>query len=784
MARLRESLEGANSQIIDLQEEREGILQDRTHALSTLEKTQGEFEVIKARLERSEMEKEDLLRLLERRQVDIDGLQGQVEGANGRLREIREALLKREVEVNEWQNKANLANRLLEASREEAEKMKKQSEWTSTELEQTLNELGTLRKQKAAELGSLQARLDAAQQEKSRSEEQLEIMRQTLKEKDIKLEDTLRRLHELESRFAHEEAQFMQEMGANVRLIELYRQGLDEANGRLKELEEMLQIARESGKTVDVRIAEANTKTQQRVQQLEAQLEAKEQEIAMVRAHLRSDDSQRSMSDVYGELARVKNELLYCRQENTRLKGCIEDICQDIEARVPVLQMERKENERLKADLNTLSQQLVQLSRSRDELEARGRTSEAERTNLQKANNLLQQQVCDLGRQIQTLLGEMEGVGEEKSTGLDHHDEQVVDAGQIIEERLLVFRNVQELQVRNQELLKVVRELSQQQETLELERLQKVEVEMRAALEANVAELADLREQRQKQASLVESLIRQRDMLREMLNNQDTNGTRGNLEGNNSDINNNTNNNGDNPSASGNLNRVPSINEELDEIKAEFAIFKDEKAATERHLEEVLEKARIELTEAKTRCAQLEAQVRFSSERYDLLKQNYDMERSELANLRQSNAQAMNSIVQHQTQLQQLMGELVSAKDSQHRLSTQSASQRVEVEVLRQSERRLTSEIVSLQEEKERLNQLLANLRAMTVEHEGSEESLKSHLTSQVEFLERELQSARQKIFEEVESHKLAIATADREYRDLLRRHEQLVQKAIITLYH
>ncbi len=107
----------------------------------------------------------------------------------------------------------------------------------------------------------------------------------------------------------------------------------------------------------------------------------------------------------------------------------------------------------------------------------------------------------------------------------DQSSGEVVDSDHVISERLVVFRNIQELQLRNQELLRVVRELSQQQEAVEVEKLCTAEAELRKRLEETSNELEEMCEARRRQTALVESLVRQRDMLREMVASSSFNST-------------------------------------------------------------------------------------------------------------------------------------------------------------------------------------------------------------------------------------------------------------------
>ena len=93
---------------------------------------------------------------------------------------------------------------------------------------------------------------------------------------------------------------------------------------------------------------------------------------------------------------------------------------------------------------------------------------------------------------------------------------------QLIAQRLVTFRDMEELQARNQELLAVVRELSAQQEAADGADVTRSETHVRLQTELSAAqeELEELRVARLRQESMVESIVRQRDMYRSLLHEQ------------------------------------------------------------------------------------------------------------------------------------------------------------------------------------------------------------------------------------------------------------------------
>lgn len=753
-AKLEAALDEVASELRSLQEGREREYAERSTISADVEKLKAENDIMRARCERLEIEKTDLQRALERRQVDADGLATQVEAAANKLKELREMLLKREGELCESQGRMASAMRQTERAQDEVEKYRKQASWSAEELERTSHDFASYRQQKSGELATLQAQLEIAEQAVVQKSEQVERLRGSLRDKESKLEELLVRIRDAETTLADREAIFVQEMDAKTRLAELYKDAMEDGMARLEETELLLASIQNSSVHVDEQIRKIESAADARIVEIEAQLHEKEAQVEQLCQHLGTSSNSPRLTDLYADYANVRNELLASKQETGRLKGCIQDICTDLEARAPVLQAERREKERLKQDVVSMSHQLLLVSQARDESDSRARNLEAVLRETRGSKVLLERQVKDLGKQVQSLLAEMEGVARPGDQAGDEMCD-VVDADQVIDERLVVFRNIQELQVRNQELVRVLRELSEQQETAELARLQHSEEELRQLLDANAAELAELREHRQKQTVLVESLVRQRDMLREMLNSAQQQQQQQIV-----------------PTTSAS----PNPDSRVEDLRAEYEMYKEEKTESLRYLESLLDKSQAELSEMRTRCAQAEAQLAFAQERRALLQESYTMEHNELTALRQSHGAAMAMLTQHQSQMQHMLSELMSAKDSQQRLASQLASHRVELEMTKAQALRTNEQAETLQQEKDRLSQLLSALQAMAAEQEGTEVTLKQHLSEQIDSLTRELLTVRQAMAQEVESHRLAMAVADREYRDVVRRHEQIME--------
>lgn len=143
-----------------------------------------------------------------------------------------------------------------------------------------------------------------------------------------------------------------------------------------------------------------------------------------------------------------------------------------------------------------------------------------------RENDLLQKQLEDLGRQVQSLLREI-GRREDPTIPSDDDLDQMpqepaenIEA--VITNNLVLFRSIGGLQEQNQKLLKIVRELGAKMEAEEKDYREAMEKEqgeaVREAHEAIQELAAQLERQKKNSEVTIQAYMKERDALRSMLN--------------------------------------------------------------------------------------------------------------------------------------------------------------------------------------------------------------------------------------------------------------------------
>ena len=205
-----------------------------------------------------------------------------------------------------------------------------------------------------------------------------------------------------------------------------------------------------------------------------------------------------TVTGIYSQMVGLGEELQAEKSETQRLNLYIEQILHEIEERAPLLKQQREDYELAVAAVGGLTESLesareeVELRRSEAD-EARRRLAGVEWDRDRQA-----QQASDLGRQVATLVREVEasrGGARSSLRSTSSSSQQALNTSNVdsvIEGRLLTFRDVAELQERNIELVAVVRELSAQHEAQESSLVEEKTAELRQELDTAMRQVCTL----------------------------------------------------------------------------------------------------------------------------------------------------------------------------------------------------------------------------------------------------------------------------------------------------
>ncbi|XP_070602426.1 nucleoprotein TPR isoform X2 [Erythrolamprus reginae] len=785
---LREELTKLNEQLKKLTEknkELEAAQDDNVSIQSQL--TRGKEEL--------EAEKRDLVRTSERRAQELEHLNEDVKRLNEKLTATNTAKVELQLKLDELQTSALSVKYREQRWEQEKELLQNQNTWLNTELKAKTDELMVLVLEKGTEILDLKYGLENKKEEVSRLEEQVTGLKQSNGNLQKHVEDLLEKLKEAKEQQTSMEERFHNELNAHIKLSNLYKSAADDLEAKsneltqaVEELHKLLKEAGEANKGTQERLAEmeqakatVEKELKEKISKLEKELDNANDLVSATKRKgaILSDDELSAMSptaaavakvvkpgmkltELYNAYVEAQDQLLLEKLENKRINKYLDEIVQEVEAKAPILKRQREEYERSQKAVASLSAKLEQAMKEIQRLQEEADKANKHSSVFERENQRFEIQVKDLSQQIRVLLMELEEArGNHVIRDEEVSSADISSSSEVISQRLVSYRNIEELQQQNQRLLVALRELGEAKEKEEQETTSTKISELQNQLGEAIDELEKLREARHHQMQLVDSIVRQRDMYRILL--AQTTGVAIPLQA-SSILPEELSLTSTPKCLSGSLPAstpasVPVIEStEAAEAKAAlkqlqefFGNYKKEKAENDKLLNEQNEKLQEQVTDLKSQHTKISTQLEFASKRYEMLQDNVEGYRREITSLHEK-IQKLSTTTQKQEQIINTMTqELRGANEKLTVAEVRAENLKKEKDILKMAEIRLTQQKESLIAEHRGQNLLLTNLQSIQVILEKGETETRQRLSNQIEKLEREIAQLKKKLENEVE---------------------------------
>ncbi|XP_071421910.1 nucleoprotein TPR isoform X2 [Pithys albifrons albifrons] len=794
-----------------------------------LEAAQDKNVAIQSQLNREkeelEAEKRDLVRTSERRSQEVEHLNEDVKRLNEKLTEANTEKAKLQLKLDELQTSDVSMKYREKRLEQEKELLQNQNTWLNAELKAKTDELLHTARDKGNEILELRCSLENKKEEVSRLEEQVNSLKQSNENLQKHVEELLNKLKEAKEQQASMEERFHNELNAHMKLSNLYKSAADdseaksnELTGAVEELHKLLKEAGEANKAAQEHLTEVEEskavmerELREKISKLEKELENANDLLSATKRKgaILSEEELAAMSPTAAAVAKVvkpgmkltelynayvesQDQLHMEKLENKRINKYLDEIVQEVEAKAPILKRQREEFERSQKAVASLSAKLEQAMKEIHCLQDKADQANKHASFFERESQRLEVRVKDLSQQICVLLMELEEargnhvIRDEAVSSAD-----ISSSSEVITQHLVSYRNIQELQQQNQRLLVALRELGEAREKEEQETTSSKISELQSQLDTALGELQQLRESRQHQLQLVESVIRQRDMFRILLT--QTTGAiiplqasgmvpeeicltstpkRPNL-----------------PQAMSTPAPV-SMSESVETVEAKAALkqlqevfenYKKEKAENDKLLNEQNEKLQEQVTDLRSQNAKISTQLEFASKRYEMLQDNVEGYRREITSL-QERTQKLTATTQKQEQIINTMTQdLRGANEKLAVAEVRAENLKKEKDILKMSDVRLTQQRDSLLVEQRGQNLLLTNLRTIQGILEKSETETKQRLNNQIEKLEREISQLKKKLESEVEQRHSLTKNQEVHILDLKRQLETETNRHVNT---
>ncbi|TNN35649.1 Nucleoprotein TPR [Liparis tanakae] len=766
--------------------------------------------------EQLETEKRELVRTLERRSLEVEHLNDDFRQLNDKMVEGNTSKMALQMKLDELESAEVNIKYKEKRMNQEKELLNNQTTWLNRELQAKSEELLALSRQKGNELLELKCKLENKEDELNRLQDQVAGFKTSNENLQKRSEDVIGSLKEVRCGIPHSLAQakeqqatmeekFRNELNANIKLSNLYKGASAdseaksaELSGAVEELHKLLKDAGEANKALEETLQEMNGATDQSVAALTERVRALEKELddaneLLSSAKLRgplgitsliAEEQMTTMSPTAATVSKIKpgmkltelytayvesqEQLQLERLENKRVNKYLDDIVQEVEAKAPILKRQRDEHERMQKSVVSLSAKLEQAVKEVHRLQKEADEANKRSSVLERDNQRGELQLGDMAQQVRVLLIELE---EARGNYVMQEEEEVSSAdvsstSEVISQHLVTFRGVEELQKQNQRLLAALRELSDAQEKEELEASGDKRGELEQRFDKAKLELETLNEQRGEQVKVTESIVRQRDLYRLLL--AQATGVSFPQQGAQPEEFTLTSTPRRSPAAvptAGTPTSLVSVGKEssdaleakaaLQQLQEVFSAYKKERVECTKATAEQSEKLQEQLSDLHAQNAKISTQLEFASKRYEMLQDNVERYRKEIASLREKGQKMAAAAQRHEQTGLALTEDLKAAREKLAMAEGHAQSLRKERDLLKLVEAQLNQERESILSHQQSQSLLMTNLQAIQATLERSEAEAHRRLNGQVEKQEREISQLQKRLEQEVEQRHL-----------------------------
>jgi nucleoprotein TPR len=483
-----------------------------------------------------------------------------------------------------------------------------------------------------------------------------------------------------------------------------------------------------------------------------------------------------SITDMYDQVVSISEELRTEKSEKRRVELYLDQILQEVKHKAPMIDSLTNDYRRAVESHDMLSARMDKMQRAMTESADYRAKAERERDELQSETVKLQRESEDLSRQVQSLLQEQmkrfDQVqdNDDRYLSIGESSRPVFSANDAITDNLVTFKNVGDLQRRNQQLLAVVRALSDDKEAEIAARVEYESKEASSSLQTALKEIDIMKEARNRQEAMVASIVRQRDMYRILLTQAD--GKFDDLHLDDSPMK----SAGDLAKAldmrktralpgggneSGNHNGAPSEavmseltkvwEQRLEEKTAEVQMVRAETKETIQMLKGEIEEAQLVASKEKLIAAKALGDVKFFQESNERSRQLSEVRQKEIDRYQQESTFARESIAKHERSLADISTECAGLRDNLRRQDLEVSTANGEKQALSFARDRLAQENESLRAESGRMAKLLESVQRIEAGMEADLESTRARLEAKASRLETDTERLRKELKEEKE---------------------------------
>ncbi|XP_040583624.1 nucleoprotein TPR [Lepeophtheirus salmonis] len=738
-------------------------------------------------------ERSDLADLAERRQKEIDRLNAEWKSLSEQLIAANNAKCEALVRAEEVESKEVSLKYKEERMEEERTYLNKTITDLKLEIEASHEEFITFKREQVYQLADIQAELSSKYEDARHFEAKEKAYKEDIEMHSKRAEELAKLLKKARDSEIHFKDNFEQELNAQTKLAQIYKdhseeekQKHDELEDAVKELQSLLKKSSEKYGELEAKLDKMKSDNNIELKKRNEAIKALKLELENANSLIKNFNTKglsaegienlspsaaaasrlmkpgMTLTQIYAQLVAVNEELICEKDETQRLNTYLDQILAEIEERAPILKQQRDDYERAVSSVSRLTERIEE---AQEEVDLRKREAEDATRRLggvKRENERLSQQVKDLSQQIVTLVSEVEALrssGGSFMSGNRSLPVEAVDADSVITSNLVSFRNIEDLQAKNAELLSVVRELSEKVETVETHLVEEKTSELRKELVEALKQVEELKEARVRQEAMVDNIISQRDLYKSVADQKEEQRKPDKWAS---------------PEVEKKLAKTEVI---LQEITKEFNVYRTEKCENEKLLLVQLEKVNKDLSESRAKTAKLSSQEEYNTERFKILQNNSKSFQTQINLLEERNKKLSEIVAKHESSLSSIRNMLLEAQSALSKSELKLERLKYENDSLKAAEARYGQEREVFYRERKSSAIVTQNLKQIQLHLERDEDEAKMRLQNQNDGLSKEISLIQKKLVANSEAFRESVSAWENTQKELRTKLDEAASK-------
>ncbi|GAM28421.1 hypothetical protein SAMD00019534_115970 [Acytostelium subglobosum LB1] len=760
-------------------------------------------------------EKVGLHNIIERKQRELGEETDTVKKLTERLNESIQSKTEQSSKLLTLENEKTSNEYLIRRLKQEIDELKTQNKHMDEVCRKHTQSYYVDLKELKSNLSEMTSKAEQLADENARVRKQMASLQDREDEYEKTIETHLREIKAMKDERAQNLAQFEQELEMQKRLVTLYKEGQEDATKKITTLQSQIDSLKEVDRKLRKEHEDAYKKMEDAYDSLEENYQrvckefdeyktssdnnnnnAATPDLSQMDVPVLSDPTKRRIQEVtslgsredmrrelldmvvrYDDLAKITlNE----RRQKRFLQDNLDHVLREVEKKAPIIHEKNREFQRLLKTQEKLLNTYQELQSEKDTLSLKVSTITTENVKLRQEANDLQKQVRNLlkealdnNKSVAAVQAQSPSLVPEqmRRSSLSSSTLSTSEIDQIIPDSLITFNTIEELQVKNQELLRSVRRLSQEMASHN---------QNDKKLEMAIQELEMLRSSRERQAEAIQSLVKQRDHYKNLSQQSGLYASDNSISspvktmsasslfgsGSSPFGKQSTGGASKSPNQQQQQHMSASYNSEEDkkeidrlqkslrELQHEYEQYTADRKANDRDNMAKIDKLKEENTSFKVSVAQVQGQNNLLEERTKMLTSTYESQKKDVESYREKNNECMQIIVKHQKTLEENRTTISHLQEQTRLLETKVANFKSENEIIKSSELRLIESNKWLSNEKINLENILNTINSMNLSKEGAEQELRRKLENDINSQETSRLAMKKELDDERQANK------------------------------